>query len=314
MPDNIAPLLTEAEADADAVEIDEHGQEIGGEQASALVVAAGPPSAALAVPEASGGLARPITTETRHAPRFQFILGALIALGLSAVVLVLAVVHSGRDAVAPRWSVWHPTSGGYAGAAQIASWVGSKYRLPSGRQMVTVSGGQPQFQGIPATLALSTGTTPTSSVLIVTGASVLYRMCGAKANCQISGTPTAQRMLLVRREALELALYTFRYLGADDVLVELPPGYARVRQSNGAIKTQLRHNATFFTAQQLSPQITRPLGATLTPQTPGVDSVAQSPDLPTVEQLTSPAFVNFSFKQSSQDGNLYLVLQPLVVS
>lgn len=324
VPGDVAPLLTGAEADADAVEIDDEGREIptdaaaGPGAAGTLVAAATAPPVPIGALEVvrpqSGGLVRPVTGDSRHAPRFQFILGGLLALGLSALVLVFAVFHGNRDALPAKWSTWHPTSGGFAGAAQIAARVGSEYRLPTGQPMVTVTGGQPEYAGIPASLAISSGSGTASNVLVVTGSTVLYKMCGGKPNCQILGTPSAKRLLLVRREALELALYTFRYLGADDVLIELPPVFTRVRAANGTLKTQIRHNAAFFTAQQLSPVLSRPLGTTLTPATPGVDTISGSPDIAAVEALTSRAFVGLSVRQSSQDGTLYFVLQPLTVS
>ena len=54
---------------------------------------------------------------------------------------------------------------------------------------------------------------------------VQYELCGLGKNCSITeGKPTTRAAQLLRREALELALYSFRYFdGIDSTLVLLPP-------------------------------------------------------------------------------------------
>ena len=48
-------------------------------------------------------------------------------------------------------------------------------------------------------------------------------MCGLGGACAIKGKASTTRFMLVRREALELALYTFKYDGDVDSVVVLPP-------------------------------------------------------------------------------------------
>ena len=52
-----------------------------------------------------------------------------------------------------------------------------------------------------------------------------YRLCGSGDNCSIAiGTPSPSELQLLRREALELSLYTFKYVkDVDSVVVFLPP-------------------------------------------------------------------------------------------
>ena len=54
---------------------------------------------------------------------------------------------------------------------------------------------------------------------------VLFNLCGGGQNCSIrEGKPTVARSLVLRRESLELALYTFRYIkNINEVVVMLPP-------------------------------------------------------------------------------------------
>ena len=63
---------------------------------------------------------------------------------------------------------------------------------------------------------------------LLTGNTIAYNLCGVGGkDCAIgAGTPSNSRLLLLRREALELALYTFKYIrGTQNVLTILPPGH-----------------------------------------------------------------------------------------
>ena len=62
-------------------------------------------------------------------------------------------------------------------------------------------------------------------------------LCGYGQNCSIaSGQPSVERHTLLRREAVELALYTFKFLpNIDSVSVFLPP-----RPDNSATPSALK--------------------------------------------------------------------------
>jgi hypothetical protein len=305
VPADLAPLIPDAETEGEAVEIDEDGEEIVARSGFAMVPDAAPaePSTALAIAESGGGLARPLPQEPPHGSRFQFILGALLAVGASAAVLTVLVLHSNRVALPAAWSSWQPTSGGYAGAAQIANHVAPEYRLPNGQQMLAVSGGPPVLDGVPVTFALSSSASGNVSVL--TGNGVLYTMCGLGNGCSIAGKPSAARLQLVKREALELALYTFHYLGADDVVVLIPP----VVVTGAGKPSQKVAYALFFRPPDLAAELTRPLSRTLQAPTPTVTTVLRAADTPLVEQLTGSSSYTFQVDQSQQNGSFFLVLQ-----
>ena len=57
------------------------------------------------------------------------------------------------------------------------------------------------------------------------GKTEMYSFCGLGAHCSIAtGKPSQTRGQLVRREALETALYTFKYMPViDSVIVFMPP-------------------------------------------------------------------------------------------
>jgi hypothetical protein len=118
-------------------------------------------------------------------------------------------------------------------------------------------------------------------------------------NCQIdSGKPSKERMLLLRREGLELALYSFRYLkDVKQVVVLIPatPGKAQTV-------------ALYFSRDALRPELDRPLTSSLLPTAPTTKTVTLSPDASLVDQTTNPYL--FSLMGSSFNDRGYLVLDP----
>ena len=64
-----------------------------------------------------------------------------------------------------------------------------------------------------------------AAITDIGGTRVLYTMDGLGPNGSIKGgKPSEARLKVIHREALELALYTFRYLpDAESVMVLLPP-------------------------------------------------------------------------------------------
>ena len=60
--------------------------------------------------------------------------------------------------------------------------------------------------------------------VIDVGNSVMYNLCGVGQKCSIAeGKPSQERARLLRREALELALYTFKYVDDVDSVIALLP-------------------------------------------------------------------------------------------
>lgn len=244
-----------------------------------------------------------------YAPRFRALTGGLVGLAIGALVAAAVALFAPGFQTGPRWSSWEPDRSGPAGAAQIASHVAPAYRLPTGEPMVRVTGGEVKSQLLdaPAQVAI-TESASEPSPLLVKGQSVLYQLCGAGRNCAIRGTPSEERALLLRREVLEMALYSFRYLkGVDNVVAILPPTYARAPSAAGPIGTQPRRVALFFRRKPLEPILERPLGATLPAPPPTVASIEDAPEAGLVKRLTDPSFFNYSYKQT-QDLTPVLLL------
>ena len=142
------------------------------------------------------------------------------------------------------WSAWQPASNGVDPAQQIAGARRAAYRLDDGKQIVQVTGGPPTLEGQPLMLGVvRSGQTPAA----LEGNSVLYQLCGDGTDCSIkAGKASTERGLLLRREALELALYTFRYVGGANQVRGDDPATAAERRARRAPRSSLdrhRHGA-----------------------------------------------------------------------
>ncbi|MFL5820197.1 MAG: hypothetical protein ACJ76S_05885 [Solirubrobacteraceae bacterium] len=250
--------------------------------------------------EVQGELDRPLAggPPSVYAPRFRALTGGLVGLAVGAVVAAAVALFAPSFQPGPAWSRWMPTETGTAGANQIARHVAPAYRLPTGDQLVLVTAGPPRVGDLlPAKIAV-VGGQGGQRTSVVSGKTILYQLCGLGERCAIAkGTPSVQRFLLLRREGLELALYTFRYLGGvDNVVALLPPAPGEKPQ-----------NALFFRKSQLEPVLDRPLTSTLPPPPPTVNSVEDAPEAGMVKHLTRGNLFLYSFTQG-QDLSAYLVL------
>ena len=238
-----------------------------------------------------------------HRRRFGLALAALAVMALLALAAAALLWPAARQQPAGQaleresWSPWRPTATGLAGAEQIARHVGPTYRLPDGEQLALVRSGPLQIAGLPATLAVRSAPRG-GSVSVVEGDSVLYSLCGLGPRCSIAtGKPSVERHLLLRREALELALYTFRYLPEIDVVVALLPP----RRGDPP------NSLSLFRRSDLEAHLERPLQATLAPKPPSVDRIAD--ERQRLERLTAPYLFRFTVEQG-QDARPILILNP----
>ena len=154
------------------------------------------------------------------------------------------------------------------------------------------------FEGIPLTVALRETPAQGGDIRVFNGDGLIYRLCGLGANCAIDfGRPSTQRLLLLRREALELALYSFRYLDVHQVVVLMPPA-PKAKPSQ----------AVFFRRGDVAPQLSRPLNASLGARTPSLRTITQAADTSLVDRLTG--LFSFSLTQGNTENRGFLVLQP----
>jgi hypothetical protein len=245
-----------------------------------------------AAPEPSPG--EPNLPAAPHADRFRFVLGAVLGLGLAAIVASIALLLQGPS---PRstWSTWKPSSDGMSGANQIANHVSATYRQPDGQQLVAVKAGGMKVADLDLNVAVAKG----NGDQIYSGSGVRYVMCGLGSSCSIAaGKPSEERGVLLQREALELALYSFEYLSnVDQVVVFLPP-------RPGESPTQGK--AVFFQKDDVSSALDKPLDHTLTSPPPSFDGLRAS-DVAAVAQFAARHVYCFAY-QVGQDVSAYLVL------
>jgi hypothetical protein len=236
---------------------------------------------------------------SRHAPRFRLVLGALIGVAIGAVAATLVLAAGQGPAADTRWSAWHPKSTTVKdGAQQIADHVAPTYRQTDGDQLVGVTGGPLKVGQLDLPVRIAVADTGARKIGIVRGTSALYTLCGLGSRCAINrGKPSAARFLLLRREALELALYSFRYLdGVNSVVALMPPAPGQKPQ-----------NAVFFQRKGFKPALDRPLPQTL-PSPPPTVSGLDTAQGTFVNQVTNPGVFCYSFQQG-QDLGAFLVLQ-----
>jgi hypothetical protein len=246
-----------------------------------------------------------------HAARFRLAYAVLaVVLGAAVGALIVLTGRAGTGGGGASWSSWKPDGSSSDRTQAIANYVPGQYRLEDGRQLVAVSVARPPTVGSGARpvavrwVALANGPNQSDIQVMPADNTVAYAMCGLRPpNCAIrEGQPTVERGQLLRREAFELALYTFKYVdGVDSVVTFLPPKLRKRPQY-----------ALFFEKSDdyVENALSRPLRSTLSAQTELTPSTLRAHDADLVSRLVDPHVFRYSFNQAG-DGSVYLALQPL---
>ncbi|HEY1522635.1 MAG TPA: hypothetical protein VGF70_06445 [Solirubrobacteraceae bacterium] len=267
---------------------------------------------------ASGGR----TEEHSRLPReHRFRLGLYALLGLGAAALISAVVLSvsGRmTAGAGDWSVWSPTTNTTSGAQQIADFVAPYYRATPAEQLAVVTTVNLNDPNHPLQVVVPGSSGSTSSLVpLPPDSTIVYNLCGeGSSDCSIGvGSPSSARLLLLKREALELALYTFKYIsGANTVVAILPPGRTgcvgicpKPPDQSGTTKVDL---ALAFDHSELQPWLDHPLRAALPePLPPTVSQMENAPEAELVSVITAHGLFQ-ERQEQAQDGSSVVLLSP----
>jgi hypothetical protein len=205
----------------------------------------------------------------------------------------------------PAWSSWQPSGDSTVRINQIAEHVGQKYRLADGRQLDAVIASHPRLQNLPiAAIAIKPRKTAKNQGIAITRAdrSWAFNLCGLAKDCSIdSGTAGEPRGRLLRREALELALYTFKYVPSSQTVVTfLPP-------AGGSSLYAL-----FFEKSSLRRQLAQPLRMTFPSESAFATEADPGAPAATIDRLTVPRIYSYGIRQAP-DGNAVLVLDPLSI-
>ncbi len=243
----------------------------------------------------------------------------------AAVYLTLAVVAGGAigsfvvllanpdPAAPPAWSAFKPEGSTTARVDQIVNKIPQSYRRADGTQLVSVSVSAPQGpvlsqdgqSVVPVGVQVIAYEEGGDYHTVETGNAIQYTLCGHGQSCTIdTGKPTIDRYVLVQRQALELALYTLKYVDdVGSVTVMLPPSVDTTGNTQ-----ELRRTALFLRREDVRRELDRPLAATLAAQTPRIGETADR-DREALQRLSVPHIYSFNVTQRS-DGAFVLVLRP----
>ena len=253
--------------------------------------------------------AEPEKHRALYRKRFVFmyiVLGlALLATAAGVVMALDASITAGP----PPWSSWKPNGSSSAQTSAIAENVGGLYRLPGGHQMLDIYA---KKLTVPVTTSSGASEVPIAAVairgpkgkvdrisMLTDSDSRLYQLCGTGTACAIGqGKASIARGQLVRREALELALYTFKYVhGTDHVIAFMPP-------PPGSQPSTL----IFLDKADVKPLLSQPLVKTIAAKTPLPTTITPAAGN-AVDRIMMPHLYKFTLQQT-QLGQAVLVLQP----
>jgi hypothetical protein len=243
-------------------------------------------------------VAEPVTKQ-KHLFRLAYgVLALLFWVSIGGFVLLLARPNHSKPIV---WSAWKPSTSGLDGAHQIALRISSRYKGQNGTQLVAVQEHGPQVQGLRleaiGVRKLNQGGQIDPYIgLFRTKNTLIYAFCGLQANCGIEGDSSDRQQRVIRREALELSLYAFKYLHGIDQVISL----VQSAKDGGTSAVFLRKNA-------LQPELAHPLHDTLPLKSPP-SVVAKDPrEAAVIDALTLPNTFPAHF-EPLPDGDAILVL------
>ena len=246
--------------------------------------------------------------EHEVAYRMRFALAYLALAAVAGAAIGAVIVLADRPADEEQaWSQWRPTgvTGQYPTA--IAEHVSSRYRDAGDRKLVTVFAGPPEIARerlIGVAVEADTGL-PEDAAVDGLGRSVMYQLCGGGESCAFrDGSIDAERLLLLRREGLELALYSFAYVDdLDSVIALLPPFGEQAQQGS------MRTLALFFRRGDLRAQLQAPLTATLPDAAAETAAPLDARGSLALDRLTRDRLFEFTFTRV-QTGSPILLLRP----
>lgn len=270
-----------------------------------------------ALPGAKPLIERRETHEDRRLYRLRFVLaylGLAIVAGIGIGGAIVLYDRAPKDANV-AWSDWHPTGRESSYPRQIAAFIGNKYKLPSGNPLVGVLASRAEVPTGDGTTVLpirmaaifnDPAGDQSDYTSIETNDTVMYTLCGFGQGCAIQeGKPSAARLLLLEREALELALYSFKYVdGLDTVITLLPTNLGDPADTSDDTSTTL-----FFQKKDFDHELGQPFVRTLPEKAPTLGKVPEAQQL-TIERLTSAKRFRYQFSPTPTN-TLVMLLIPI---
>src|SRR6476646_5925418 len=238
------------------------------------------------------------TRRDKHLFRLAYgVLALAFWISLAGFVVLLGRPNHSKPLV---WSTWQPKNQGLTGAHEIAQRIGPSYKSPNGTQLVAVQEHGPSVQGLHLEavgvrrLGLSGQIDPYIG-LFGTDWTLIDAFCGLQTNCSIDGGATVKERIL-RREALELSLFAFKYLKNVDQVVSL----VQTVKDGGT-------SAVFLRKRDLQPELDHPLRDTLPLVTPPPAGSGNAKESAIIDALTLQNTFPAHY-ESLPDGDAILVL------
>jgi hypothetical protein len=236
----------------------------------------------------------------------RFMIGYMVVvLMVGAVLVTLAVItRGGSNSSSTAQVAGIPVKeNGFQRAREIATEIGRQYRGANGEQIVAVTAQPGEVSGLPLQyIALRHGRnrplTEGDVSVIDPGETALFSFCGlgGQQNCSLPGEASADRLMLLRREAVELSLYTFKFLPEVETVVSLFPPVPR---GEGQPPQTF---AVYFQRRHLESVLGQPISKTL-PESPPFSQGDITPgEAETINRLTETRLFTSSFEQLQTQG------------
>jgi len=248
-----------------------------------------------------------------HRLRFAVAYLSLAVLAGIAVGAAILATDDSRKESSVAWSTWQPEENDAGRPKEIGDYVATRYTHPNGTPLVLVFASEPSIKtaetDVPIRWVAIRGDEAQGEedTVIETSDSVMYVLCGGGDNCAIDeGKPSAERYRLLRREALELALYSFKYTDSDSVIALLPP-------STDTESDTTQATTLFFQKRDFNAELSRPLQMTLSrPDTTTPVALDPTESL-TVDRLTRQRLFTYEYRQA-QEGSAVMLLAPVALA
>jgi hypothetical protein len=236
-----------------------------------------------------------------HKHHFRIAYGVLALAFWISIAGFIVLITRQQHAAELRWSQWRPASQGLAGAREIAQKVAPRYRSPNGTQLAAVQEQLPIYNGYRVDAIGVRELNPSGQLspyigLFGTNKTLVYSFCGLESSCSIQGASTSVHERTLRREALELSLYAFKYLKGVDQVVSL----VQTTKTSGT-------SAIFLRKADLASELARPLRSTLPLSVPPPAGTIDRREAPTIDSLTLQNTFPAHF-EPLPDGDAILVL------
>jgi hypothetical protein len=235
----------------------------------------------------------------KHLFRLSYVALAL-AFWISVAGFVILMVRPNHSKPVV-WSTWKPDTQGLLGAREISDRVAAQYKGSNGAQLMAVQPHGPQVQGLQleaiGVRRLGSGGQIDPYIgMYRADNTLIFAFCGLQTNCGMQGESTPDRERALRRAALELSLYSFKYLKGVDQVVSLVESL----KTGGA-------SAVFLRKDDFGPELKHPLQDTL-PQRRSLDADAKDArEAPVIDALTVQNTFPAHF-EPLPDGDAILVL------